>query len=126
MSVAKLGTASLSRVIPFLGLLVVVLVSSGFGDIAERRSAVTGQVSRAVSVRADRNDVGHVHPRRSASTAPLRASAPVVSSNRSRSFVWPSRRTPTYQRAVRMARHGDPEARKFVGGESDINPFDVQ
>jgi hypothetical protein len=41
-------------------------------------------------------------------------------------FAWPSHATSTYRRAARMARHGDPEARMFVGGESDINPFDVQ
>jgi hypothetical protein len=61
---------------------------------------------------------------RTASIAPLRASAPVVPSDGAR-FAWPSRGTRAYQRAARMARHGDPEARTFVRGESDVNPFDV-
>ena len=122
MSMAKLGTASRSGVLTFLRLLAVVVVAnSWFGDVSEGRSAVTGQASRAVAARAEHKGVGRMRNGRSA----LHASAPVVPFNSSL-FAWPSRGTPTYQRAVRMARHGDPEARMFVGGETDINPFDVQ
>jgi hypothetical protein len=72
------------------------------------------------------SDQQDVRSGRFASNAPLRAGAPVASSNRSRVFAWPSHATSTYRRAARMARHGDPEAGMFVGGKSDINPFDVQ
>jgi hypothetical protein len=56
---------------------------------------------------------------------PLRASAHAVPATRDR-FAWPTQGTATYQRAARMARHGDPEAQSFVGSRSDINPFDAQ
>jgi hypothetical protein len=91
-------------VLEALGLLAVVMAAA----------------TPAVSVMTD------VRGGRFASIAPLRAGAPVARSNRSRVFAWPSHATSTYRRAARMARHGDPEARMFVGGESDINPFDVQ
>jgi hypothetical protein len=126
LSMAKLGTASRSGVLRFLGLLAVVVVAnSWFGGVSEGRSAVTGQVPRAVAVRAEHKDVGRMRNGRSARVAPLHARTSVVPFNGSL-FAWPSRGTPTYQRAVRMARHGDPEARMFVGGQTDINPFDVQ
>jgi hypothetical protein len=53
----------------------------------------------------------------------LCALALVVSSNGSHFFVWPAHNTLKYQHAQDMARHGDPEAQRFVNGESDINPF---
>jgi hypothetical protein len=107
----------------FLGLLALLVVAtSGWSDIAEGRSDSTGQISRSVSTKAERTDArgGCL-----ASMASLPASAPVPR-NRSRVFVWPSRGTSTCQHATRMARHGDPEARRFVSGESDVNPFGVQ
>jgi hypothetical protein len=51
------------------------------------------------------------------------ALALVVSTNGTRLFVWPAYNTLAYQRADNMARHGDPEAQRFVNGESDVNPF---
>jgi hypothetical protein len=127
VSVATFGKASFSGVLAFLGLLAVFMVAnSGFSDLTDGRRYVTGQVSREVSMRGQRSDVGHVRHRRFAPIAPLRASARVVPSNSSRLFAWPTYGTSTYQRAARMARHGDPEARRFVGRESDVNPFDVQ
>jgi hypothetical protein len=51
------------------------------------------------------------------------ALALVVSSNGNRLFVWPTYNTFAYERADDMARHGDPEAQRYVNGESDINPF---
>ena len=60
------------------------------------------------------------------SVVPLRATAPVVRSNGSRWFVWPTHGTMAYRRAARMAGHGDPEAQSFVSGQSDINPFDAR
>jgi hypothetical protein len=109
MSVAKPkpGTASPAGVLPFFGLLAVAMVvaNSGWG-VAEGRSALPAPPFPSV--------------------APLRAGTPVGPVNRSRLFAWPSHGTSTYQRAARMARHGDPEARMFVGGESDVNPFDAR
>ena len=63
------------------------------------------------------------HSRRLAPRVLLRAS---VLSRSSRSFVWPTHGTATYKRAAGMASHGDPEARSFVSGRSDVNPFDAQ
>ena len=54
------------------------------------------------------------------------ALALVIASHGSRMFVWPGYRTLSYQRAQDMARHGDPEAQRFVNGETDINPFDAR
>lgn len=107
----------------FLGLLALLVVAtSGWSDIAEGRSDSTGQMSRAVSMPAPRNDArgGCL-----ASVASLGVGAHVPI-DRSRAFAWPSRGTPTCRRATRMARHGDPEARRFVSGESDVNPFGAQ
>jgi len=116
-----------SGVIALLGLLVVVMVAnSGLSDLADGRSDVTRQTGRDVPMRGPRSDGGHVRDRRFDPVAPLRADARVVPSNTSRLFAWPTLGTSAYQRAVRMARHGDPEARRFVGRESDINPFDLQ
>ena len=107
----------------FLGLLaLLVVVTAGWSDTAEGRIDSTGQMSRAVSIRAERTDA------RSgclASVASLRAGLPAPL-DRGRVFAWPSRGSSTCRRATRMARHGDPEARKFVGGDSDVNPFGVQ
>lgn len=58
--------------------------------------------------------------------APQPARARVVSRHSDRLFVWPTQGTSTFQRAARMARHGDPEAQSFVSGLSDINPFGAQ
>jgi hypothetical protein len=66
---------------------------------------------------------GRTHDRRSAPRVPLRASVP---SNSNRVFVWPTHGTSTYKRAAGMASHGDPEAKSFVSGRSDINPFDAR
>ena len=60
------------------------------------------------------------------SVVPLRAGAPVVRSNGSRLFVWPTHGTLAHRRAARMAGHGDPEAQSFVSCQSDINPFDAR
>jgi|GEM_PF-4545691 hypothetical protein len=55
----------------------------------------------------------------------LYALALVVSSNGSHFFTWrpASYNTLEYRHAQQMARHGDPEAQRFVRGESDVNPF---
>ncbi len=127
MSVAKFGRASFSGVLTLLGLLAVVMVAnSGLNDLTDGRSYVTKQMSREVSMGGQRSDVGWVRDRRFALIAPLHSSAPVVPSNSSRLFAWPTHGTSTYERAARMARHGDPEAQRFVSRESDINPFDAQ
>jgi hypothetical protein len=111
LGVAKFGNASFSGVLPFLGLLALVMVAnSGFSDLKDGRSYVTGPLTREVLMRGPRSDV---------------ASGRVVPSNGGRVFAWPTHGTSTYQRAARMARHGDPEAQRFVGRESDVNPFDV-
>ena len=54
----------------------------------------------------------------------LSALALVIASHGSGMFVWPAYRTLSYQRAQDMARHGDPEAQRFLNGETEINPFD--
>ena len=126
-SVATLGRAPLTRVLRCAGLLAVAVVAANSEPAAAtgERSPVTAMVSRAVPTRAEPGAAGHRRSGRFAPVARLRAGASVVPSNRSRWFEWPARGTPMYQRAARMARHGDPEARMFVGGESDINPFDA-
>lgn len=126
--VAPGGTHSrLSGVIALLGLLAVLSVANpGFSDLTDRQNDVTRQTSRDVATRGPRSDAGHVPDRRFDSVAPLRADARVVRSDASRMFAWPTLGTSAHRRAVRMARHGDPEARRFVGRESDINPFDVR
>jgi hypothetical protein len=126
--VAPGGTHSrFSGVIALLGLLAVLVVAnSGFSDLTDGRGDVTRQTSRDVSARGPRSDGRHARDRRFDPVALLRADARAVPSNTGRVFVWPTRGTSASQRAVRMARHGDPEARRFVGRESDINPFDVQ
>jgi hypothetical protein len=107
----------------FLGLLALVVVAaSGWSGIAEGRIDSAGQMSRAISMPAARN---HARGGCLASVASLRAGVH-VRLDRSRAFDWPSRGTPTCRRATRMARHGDPEARRFISGESDVNPFGVQ
>jgi hypothetical protein len=68
---------------------------------------------------------GHRRDRRFAPRVPLRAGAPAVLAIGNR-FSWPTKGTATYHRAARMARGGDPEAQRFVGSQSDINPFDAQ
>jgi hypothetical protein len=106
-----------------LGLLALLVVAtSGWSDTAQGRIDSSGQMSRAVSMTSERSDAcgGCL-----ASVASLRAGMPVLL-DRGRVFAWPSRGSSTCRRATRMARHGDPEARKFVGGESDVNPFDVR
>ena len=121
---AKLGSAARTKALALLGLLAAfTLVLSAWSDVAQGRSAVAGRRTHVVSVRSD---VGHVARMPFALRAPARVSAPVVPSSRSRFFAWPAPGTSTYQRAARMARGGDPEARMFVGGESDINPFDAR
>ena len=123
---AKLGSAARTKALALLGLLAVVtLALSAWSDVAQGRSAVADRRTHAVSVRPGVDDIGQVARRPYAFRAPARVSAPVVPSSRSRLFAWPAPGTSTYQRAARMARVGDPEARMFVGGESDINPFDA-
>lgn len=56
----------------------------------------------------------------------LSAFALVIASHGSRLFIWPAHGTLSYQRAQDMARHGDPEAQRFVNGQTDIDPFDVR
>ena len=58
----------------------------------------------------------------------LCALALVVYSNGSHFLTWrpASYNTLEYQRAQEMARHGDPEAQRFVNGQSDVNPFDAR
>jgi hypothetical protein len=70
--------------------------------------------------------VGRTRDRRFAPRVFLRANAPAVPATGNRVFVWPTHGTATYQRAARMALHGDPEAQSFVSGRSDINPFDAR
>jgi hypothetical protein len=103
-------------------LALLVVATFGWSGIAEGRIDSAGQLSRAVWMPAARNDArgGCL-----ASVASLRAGAHVPL-DRSRAFAWPSRGTPTCRRATRMARHGDPEARRFVSGESDVDPFGVR
>jgi hypothetical protein len=56
----------------------------------------------------------------------LSALALVIATHGSRLFIWPAYGTLSHQRAQDMARHGDPEAQRFVNGQTDINPFDVR
>ena len=126
MRVAKFGTASFSGVLAVLGLLVVMVVNAGFGDLTDGQSDVTAQVSREVSMGGQRSDVGRARERPFLLIARLRASARVVPSNSGRVFAWPTHGTSTYQRAARMARQGDPEAQRFVSRLGDVNPFDAQ
>ena len=126
MRVAKFGAASFSGVLAVLGLLVVMVVNAGFGDLTDGQSYVTAQVSREVSMGGQRSDVGRARERPFLLIARLRASARVVPSNSGRVFAWPTHGTSTYQRAARMARQGDPEAQRFVSRLGDVNPFDAQ
>jgi hypothetical protein len=106
------GYSRLPGVLPFLGLLALVMFANcGFSDLRDGRSDVTGPTIREVLLGGPRRDV---------------ASGRVVPANGGRVFAWPTHGTSTYQRAARMAREGDPEAQRFVSRESDINPFDVR
>jgi hypothetical protein len=103
-----------------------MVVNSGFGDLTDGQSYVTGQMSREVSMGGQRSDVGRARERPFLLIARLRASARVVPSNSGRVFAWPTHGTSTYQRAARMARQGDPEAQRFISRLGDVNPFDAQ
>jgi hypothetical protein len=119
-----------------LSALAAVLVSSAQGRIPEGTGTevmsqtvvapvVVPYLSQGIGVDPSLF-AGRTRTRRLAPRVFLRAGAPAVPATGNHVFVWPTHGTATYQRAARMALHGDPEAQGFVSGQSDINPFDAQ
>jgi hypothetical protein len=120
-----------------LSALAAVLASSAQGRIPEgtgtegmsqtgvAQPVVVPYLSQGIGVDPSLF-AGRTRTRRLAPRVFLRAGAPAVPATGNHVFVWPTHGTATYQRAARMALHGDPEAQSFVSGQSDINPFDAQ
>jgi hypothetical protein len=120
-----------------LSALAAVLASSAQGRIPEgtgtevmsqtvvAQPVVVPYLSQGIGVDPSLF-AGRTRARRLAPRVFLRAGAPAVPATGNHVFVRPTHGTATYQRAARMALHGDPEAQGFVSGQSDINPFDAQ